>query len=67
MPLYGLSLYRGTHEDRSQLQSEQPIEVGDEFDHQGERWVVRSIEPSELGRVEAWLVCEAAEPPAQLH
>jgi hypothetical protein len=67
VPLYGLSLYRGTHEDRAQLQSEEPIGVGEEFDYLGERWVVRSIEPSELGRVEAWLVCEPAEPPAQLH
>jgi hypothetical protein len=66
MPHYGLALNRGDHEERADLLSEDELAVGDVFERQGERWRVVSIEPSELGAVEAWLVCDPAEDQPQL-
>lgn len=64
MPHYGLSLIRGDHEERVDLLSEEPLEVGDTFERLGERWLVEEVEQSELGRFSAWLVCSPA--PQQL-
>ena len=57
MPHYGLSLQRGDHEERADLLTDGTLAVGDVFERLGERWRVESVEPSELGRFEAWLVC----------
>ena len=57
MPHYGLSLQRGDHEERAELVTESRLEAGDVFERLGERWRVAEVEQSELGRVEAWLVC----------
>jgi hypothetical protein len=64
VPHYGLSLQRGDHEERGDLLTGEPLGVGDTFERMGERWVVEDVEPSELGRFEAWLVCSPA--PAEL-
>jgi hypothetical protein len=57
LPHYGLSLQRGDHEERADLLSDRPLEVGDVFERLGEHWRVEAVEQSELGRFEAWLVC----------
>ena len=57
MPHYGLALDRGAHEERAELLSERELRVGDVFERSGERWRVDAVEPTELGRFEAWLVC----------
>jgi hypothetical protein len=57
LPHYGLSLQRGDHEERADLLSDQPLDVGDVFERLGEHWRVEAVEESELGRFEAWLVC----------
>ena len=57
MPHYGLSLQRGDHEERADLLSDQPLDVGDVFERLGEHWRVEAVEESELGRFAAWLVC----------
>jgi hypothetical protein len=62
LPHYGLSLLREGREDRADLLTEEPLDVGDTFERQGERWRVEEIEGSELGRFEAWLVCSPAPP-----
>lgn len=60
MPHYGLTLMRGDDEERSELISDDHLGVGDTFERMGERWLVEDIEESELGRVDAWLVCSPA-------
>jgi hypothetical protein len=63
MPHYGLTLVRGDVEERGELLTEVEIEVGEVIERLGERWLVESIEASELGRFEAWLVCRPALEP----
>jgi hypothetical protein len=57
VPHYGLSLLRGDHEERADLVTDDELGPGDTFERLGERWLVEAVEPSELGRFEAWLVC----------
>lgn len=57
MPHYGLSLLREDGEERTDLLTEERLEPGAIFERGGERWLVEAVEPSELGRFEAWLVC----------
>jgi hypothetical protein len=57
LPRYGLSLQRGDHEERADLVTEEALELGDVFERLGEHWRVIAVEQSELGRVDAWLVC----------
>jgi hypothetical protein len=67
MPHYGLTLVHPGYEERSDLVTERALAVGEEFDRLGRRWRVEAVEPSELDRFEAWLVCMPADEPAQLH
>ena len=71
MPHYGLSLLREDGEERTDFVTDERLEPGAIFDRAGERWLVESVEPSETGRFEAWLVCSPAtdelEPPTILH
>jgi hypothetical protein len=57
LPRYGLSLQRGDHEERADLVTDKELQLGDVFERLGEQWRVIAIEQSELGRVDAWLVC----------
>ena len=66
MPHYGLALNRGSHEERTDLVTDEELAVGDVFEHEDERWRVEAVEPSELGRVEAWLVCSPADAQPEL-
>jgi hypothetical protein len=60
VPHYGLTLLRGDHEERSDLVTEADVGPGDFVEYRGERWIVEAVEPSELGRFEAWLLCSPA-------
>lgn len=62
MPHYGLSLMRPEYEERADLLSERPLEVGDTFERLGETWRVADVEQSEVGRFDAWLVCSLLPP-----
>jgi len=57
LPRYGLSLQRGEHEERADLVTERELQLGDVFERLGEQWRIIAVEQSELGRVDAWLVC----------
>ena len=61
MAHYGLSLLRPDGEERTDFLTDERLEPGAIFDRSGERWLVEAIEPSELGRFEAWLVCTPAD------
>ena len=57
MPHYGLALLREDGEERTDLLTDERLEPGSIFDRGGERWLVEAVEPSEIGRFEAWLIC----------
>jgi hypothetical protein len=67
MPHYGLALQHPDHEERTDLVTERALAVGETFERAGKLWRVEAVEPAELGRFDAWLVCEPADEPLELH